>query len=359
LWSIDYYKVPVDRRICFLYLCNDVMQTSRRHTPVFIERFITVLPKAISTLLRESDEMTRAKVNRLLRIWKDRQVLPVSALVQISSLPLVDIGPIDQEAPPSPAPPKATKPPPLEEVSTKKAPSTVIANNGTGSGTSESTKPIPVCLERPVTLLQELFAEEVPNLDSEEILLESSKDTIFPWEPQSKARLTSHNALEKLTDVQKTYTAALDMKKRIETDLERRAELVTLLTQLKDKQEALLQSNINRLEDCLGFLENIKAAKSDLEEFTGLGKRRYNDYSTDDGYPKRPTLTTPPPPLMEPPSHSMMNNNYSGAISATPNSYLHGISAPYYPPTQANSGATNPYTSMFASLGNAYPTYPQ
>lgn len=71
--------------------------------------------------------------------------------------------------------------------------------------------------------------------------------------------------MEKLTDVQKTYAAALDMKKRIETDLERRAELVAALTQLKDKQEALLQSNINRLEDCLGFLENIKAAKSDLE----------------------------------------------------------------------------------------------
>ena len=80
-----------------------------------------------------------------------------------------------------------------------------------------------------------------------------------------ESKLNSSSALETLSDVQKTYTAALDMKKRIETDLERRAELLSVLSQLTNKQEAILKSNINRLEDCLGFLENIKAAKTDLE----------------------------------------------------------------------------------------------
>jgi hypothetical protein len=51
----------------------------------------------------------------------------------------------------------------------------------------------------------------------------------------------------------------------MELDLERRAELLTTLTQLKDKQEAIIANNISKLEDCLEFLENIKVAKHDLE----------------------------------------------------------------------------------------------
>ena len=45
-------SVPVERKLTFLYLCNEIMQTSRRYTQDFINSFTTVLPNAVKTIMR-------------------------------------------------------------------------------------------------------------------------------------------------------------------------------------------------------------------------------------------------------------------------------------------------------------------
>ena len=51
--------------------------------------------------LRESDATIQGKVNRVIGIWKDRQVLPPSTMEEIISLPPVDLNKV---APPTSAP---------------------------------------------------------------------------------------------------------------------------------------------------------------------------------------------------------------------------------------------------------------
>ena len=53
LWGMQYYKVPLERKLCFLYLCNDIVQRSRGNGTIsFIDRFTTVLPMAIASIMK-------------------------------------------------------------------------------------------------------------------------------------------------------------------------------------------------------------------------------------------------------------------------------------------------------------------
>ena len=54
-------------------------------------------------------------MNRLLRIWKERRVIPASGMRQIAECPLVDIGPIEDD-PIAPAVPIPTNIPPPAPV---------------------------------------------------------------------------------------------------------------------------------------------------------------------------------------------------------------------------------------------------
>jgi len=132
-------------------------------------------------------------------------------------------------------------------------------------------------------------------------------------------------AVEMLSDVTKTFTAATEFKKQLEKDLENRAELLTLINQLKHKQEVIIASNIGKLQDCLKFMENIKAAQRDLEDITRniSGAKRYSEFG-DDRSPKRAKVNSPPPPLpgpsqsLMPPQHSHMNFPYPSGYYANP-----------------------------------------
>merc|ERR1712100_656518 len=248
LWSIEYFKVPVERKLTFLYLCNEIMQTSRRYTQDFINSFTTVLPNAVKTIMSDANDNIKSKVNRLIRIWKDREVLPFDIIKEISELPFVDIG--DINAPPS-NPPNVVK-------------------NTTNREPTKPEQPItkleyPKQLEEIIKLYMETSSEEVTCLLAEDALNSSAKASIFPWNPGSKNKLNTGNAFEKASDVAKTYAAAIDFKQLMEEHLEKRAKLLDLINQFKEKQEAITNSHISQLHDVLNFLGNIKAAKTDID----------------------------------------------------------------------------------------------
>ncbi|KAJ1564635.1 hypothetical protein HK405_014348, partial [Cladochytrium tenue] len=71
------------RKLSFLHLCNDVLQTSRRRGEEFAREFARALPSVLPRLHALAPADARAKIARLLAIWEDRQVYPpgfVSAL---------------------------------------------------------------------------------------------------------------------------------------------------------------------------------------------------------------------------------------------------------------------------------------
>ena len=61
-----------------------------------------MIAKLIELIFSDADDNIKSKVNRLIRIWKDREVLPFDIIKEISALPFVDIGEIN--APPSDPP---------------------------------------------------------------------------------------------------------------------------------------------------------------------------------------------------------------------------------------------------------------
>eukprot|EP00339_Tiarina_fusa_P015360 CAMPEP_0117028770 /NCGR_PEP_ID=MMETSP0472-20121206/20892_1 /TAXON_ID=693140 ORGANISM="Tiarina fusus, Strain LIS" /NCGR_SAMPLE_ID=MMETSP0472 /ASSEMBLY_ACC=CAM_ASM_000603 /LENGTH=208 /DNA_ID=CAMNT_0004736355 /DNA_START=266 /DNA_END=892 /DNA_ORIENTATION=+ len=202
----------------------------------FIDRFTTVIPKAINTFMREAEPSVQAKVTRLISIWRDRQVIPEATLNQITSLPPEVI---------------KTTPKPTPKPEQTKKPATVAPKKATVTPDPIPPRPknvLPKSLEKIAKLTVRLNDKEADNLLAEDNLSSSATANIFPWTPEKKHQLNGESSLSMLADVRKTLSAANDLKERMEKDLKNRAELVTLLNQLKDKQEVILASNIGKLQ---------------------------------------------------------------------------------------------------------------
>jgi regulator of Ty1 transposition protein 103 len=76
VWDREIYKATKERKLVFLYLANDIMQTSRKKGGEFIREFGRVLPGAIMHIYRECDLEDKKAVQRVIKIWEERKVFP-------------------------------------------------------------------------------------------------------------------------------------------------------------------------------------------------------------------------------------------------------------------------------------------
>ncbi|XP_046994576.1 regulation of nuclear pre-mRNA domain-containing protein 1A-like [Schistocerca americana] len=75
VWLSFFEKGCPKKKIVYMYLANDIIQRSRRKGPEFGQSFERALRKAFEKLsLPQSDEDTRNRIYRLLKIWEDRHV---------------------------------------------------------------------------------------------------------------------------------------------------------------------------------------------------------------------------------------------------------------------------------------------
>ncbi len=86
---LDYYKKEgkSERQLVLLYLCNDIVQKSRKQQLGFVEEFEKVLPEALSVIFKAQDAGGKIKpaVVRLLAIWKDRLIFSDDFIQNLSS----------------------------------------------------------------------------------------------------------------------------------------------------------------------------------------------------------------------------------------------------------------------------------
>ena len=73
VWNNELKKVGAAHMLKYLYLCNDVLQKSRRKGNQFREAFASVLPEAMQYIYTHSSKDI-PKIERVLSIWKDREV---------------------------------------------------------------------------------------------------------------------------------------------------------------------------------------------------------------------------------------------------------------------------------------------
>jgi hypothetical protein len=68
-------KIHRDKKLPFLYLVNDVVQTSKKKFPNFSTEFGTVMKRVMEHLaVLTLDEKVVKSIQRLLNIWKERSI---------------------------------------------------------------------------------------------------------------------------------------------------------------------------------------------------------------------------------------------------------------------------------------------
>ncbi|KAL3974255.1 poliovirus receptor-related protein 1 [Sarotherodon galilaeus] len=74
VWHRELKKAKSSRKLTFLYLANDVIQNSKKKGPEFTKDFESVLVDACSHVASDADENCKKHMERLLNIWKERNL---------------------------------------------------------------------------------------------------------------------------------------------------------------------------------------------------------------------------------------------------------------------------------------------
>ncbi|KAJ3094693.1 Regulation of nuclear pre-mRNA domain containing protein 1B [Phlyctochytrium planicorne] len=74
IWMKELRRVNSSRKLSMLYLCNDVVQLSKKKYDDFVKEFAQVLPEAISHIYSHATSDVQSKIRRILTIWEQRQV---------------------------------------------------------------------------------------------------------------------------------------------------------------------------------------------------------------------------------------------------------------------------------------------
>ena len=63
-----------ERKLAFIFLANDVVQTSRKRGPEFVEAFASALPGALRHVAKHGAAADAAQLRRLVAVWEERRV---------------------------------------------------------------------------------------------------------------------------------------------------------------------------------------------------------------------------------------------------------------------------------------------
>jgi len=72
-WAQELSSATPERKLAFLFLASDVVQTSRKRGVEFVEAFAKALPGALRHVLKHQPDATPA-LRRLVAVWEERRV---------------------------------------------------------------------------------------------------------------------------------------------------------------------------------------------------------------------------------------------------------------------------------------------
>ena len=147
LWMEKFQSASPHRHLTFVYVANDVLQNTRRMGKGYIEAFSSVLSLALCTTVACNPGL-RSKVNRLVQVWGERNVVPSAVLNNIREELAKDLSHYAAAA--ARASPRHTKVPSQPATA-----SVVAAAPSLSPGTPPGTPP-PECIARSRLLLQSI-----------------------------------------------------------------------------------------------------------------------------------------------------------------------------------------------------------
>eukprot|EP01102_Stenamoeba_stenopodia_P012469 TRINITY_DN3951_c1_g1_i2.p1 TRINITY_DN3951_c1_g1~~TRINITY_DN3951_c1_g1_i2.p1 ORF type:complete len:400 (-),score=68.24 TRINITY_DN3951_c1_g1_i2:368-1567(-) len=85
IWDRELRKTSKDRKLLYIYLANDIVQTSRKKGNEFLDEFAKVLPAAFTHTATGADGKVVQSLQRLIDIWTERSVYPTSFVEELKA----------------------------------------------------------------------------------------------------------------------------------------------------------------------------------------------------------------------------------------------------------------------------------
>lgn len=279
IWEKELYKAPPERKLVFLYLANDIIQSSRKKGNEFVKEFAKILKPAtvhISRNLPERDAEGARQVLRVLTVWDDRRVLSSSFINDIK-LALQNIGNTSTHQSTStstaaPGPPRATSVSVSMPLSSStqfhssqpatSAPSYSISNNNISASSKTGMTSLDV-INDAISKIDEL------DLVGELITDFSSVDI----ESVNQSSLKSVNDLPAffrfVSGFVDSYIVVSEALNMLEKEVDIRATIISKLSDTIEKQETKMNKANNKIQECKAKLTSMNSVKPSIQASFG------------------------------------------------------------------------------------------
>ncbi|XP_029362051.1 regulation of nuclear pre-mRNA domain-containing protein 1B isoform X2 [Echeneis naucrates] len=258
VWHRELKKAKSNRKLTFLYLANDVIQNSKKKGPEFTKDFETVLVDACSHVASEADEGCKKHMERLLNIWKERNLYR-SDFIQQLKLAIEDTN--------SPRPPGWT----TEEKKAVKRSYQKIQEDEEDEDDDYRSHNSPRNMDASATQLTEELVKALQDLENAASGDAAVRQKIasLPQEVQDVSlleKITDKEAADKLSKtVDEACLLLAEYNGRLAAELEDRRQLARMLTDYITSQKEALMEREKKLEEYKQKLARVTQVRKELK----------------------------------------------------------------------------------------------
>ena len=106
VWAAEALRAQPNRQLLFVYLANDVIQSSKRKGEEFVRAYSPQLVAVLPRVFAAASATVQAKMLRMVSIWEERRILPDEVLSELRAL--LSGGATGAMPPPAPPPAPAS-----------------------------------------------------------------------------------------------------------------------------------------------------------------------------------------------------------------------------------------------------------
>ena len=101
VWAAEALRAPPKRQLLFVYLANDVIQSSKRKGEEFVKAYGPQLVAVLPRVFDAASASVQGKMLRIVSIWEERKILPDETLTELRGLLSGGAAPMPPPAPAS------------------------------------------------------------------------------------------------------------------------------------------------------------------------------------------------------------------------------------------------------------------
>jgi len=282
VWYRELGNTKNDRKLTMLYLANDVVQNAKKKYPEIPKEFGRVMKAVFSHLSAlELGLKTEASLERLLKIWRERQIFEKQVMLDIEKVwghrpskgngksrsrpPSLSPPPKKKERTISPKPSSPTKEAQVEDLfSDSEGPTSKVKDHNSNCDINGKSSPSsPPDSEDLVSALQQLEASASSDASVRERIAR------LPPELADVASLekisSEEQARDQLGQLDAASSLLVEYNNRLQEELRDRTRVGKMITEFLSAQKDLLSQAEERLEVYRDKLEKVNLLRKELE----------------------------------------------------------------------------------------------